>query len=341
MASNESNSKTFAAEAVARLYSGEMTDAEERNIESWLQADPQHRADYQKMLDVWDAAGNVGGTTEQEARSGWFGNRLLLGVAASLLALTVVPLLMFYTSGPGSELRRYETGVGEIREIALVDGSQVTLNTNTQVLVDISETQRRIILDHGEAFFDIAKDPSRPLTVSAGDRVITVLGTSFNVNWDGRDVTVAVIEGQVAVQAEGAEETAVEHLIRLNNASGSSPGSMALQQGVVLEAGDVAQISRTAEPVIEAVSGNTDRYQSWRFGYIRFDDEPLSIVIKELNRYSSTRLSVESPDIANMKVSGVFRTSDIDNTISGLELIFPIKVLDRGDHMLIVSANDR
>ena len=341
MASNESNSKTFAAEAVARLYSGEMNEAEERNIESWLQADPRHRADYQKMLDVWDAAGNMGGTTEQEARSGWFGNRLLLGVAASLLALMAVPLLMFYTNGPGSELRRYETGIGEIREIALVDGSQVTLNTNTQVLVDISETQRRIILDHGEAFFDIAKDPSRPLTVSAGDRVITVLGTSFNVNWDGRDVTVAVVEGQVTVQAEGTEETAVEHLIRLNNASGGSSEPKALQRGVVLEAGDVAQISRTAEPVIEAVSGNVDRYQSWRFGYIRFDDEPLGALIEELNRYSSTRLSVESPDIANLKVSGVFRTSDIDNTLSGLELIFPIKVLDRGDHMLIVSVSDR
>ena len=341
MASNESGSKTFAAEAVARLYSGEMTEAEERNIESWLQADPRHRAYYQEMLDVWDTAGNVGGSTGQETRGVRFGNRFLLGVAASLLVLTALPLLMFYTSGPGSELRRYETGVGEIREIDLVDGSNVTLNTSTQILVDISETERRIILDHGEAFFDIAKDLSRPLTVSAGDRVITVLGTSFNVNWDGRDVTVAVIEGQVAVQAEGAEQMAAEHLVRLNNAGGGLPGSTALQHGVVLEAGDVAQISRTAEPVIEAVSGGTDRYQSWRFGYIRFDDEPLSAVIKELNRYSSTRLSVESPDIANMKVSGVFRTSDIDNTISGLELIFPIKVLDRGDHMLIVSASDR
>ena len=181
---------------MARLYSGETTEAEERNIESWLQAHPQHRADYQEMLDLWDAAGNVGGFAERETRGGWFGNRLLLGVAASLLALTVFPLLIFYSGGPDSELRRYETGVGEILEIDLVDGSHVTLNTDTQVLVDISGTERRIILDRGEAFFDIAKDPSRPLTVSAGDRVITVLGTSFNVNWDGKDVTVAVIEGR-------------------------------------------------------------------------------------------------------------------------------------------------
>ena len=342
MAGSESNSKNFAAEAVARLYSGEMTEADERNIESWLEADPKHRADYQQMLDVWDAAGNVGGYAERTKRRAWSRRRLLYGIAASvLLAATILPLLMFHTGGPDSELRRHETGVGEIREISLVDGSLITLNTNTRILVDISATERRIILDRGEAFFDIAKDPTRPLTVSAGDRVITVLGTSFNVNWDGRDVTVAVIEGQVAVQAEGTEAIAAEHLIRLNNAGSGSSATVAFEHGVLLQAGDVAQISRTVEPVIETVSGGTDRYQSWRFGYIRFDNEPFSRVIEELNRYTGTQLSIESVELANMRVSGVFRTSDIDGTISGLELAFPIKVLDRGDHILIVGDDSR
>jgi len=343
MATNQSKGKDFAAEVVARVYSGQMTEAEERSIESWLQVDPEHRAEFQKMLDLWDAAGDLNKPTipseSERTRSRPVRKRFLYGIAATVLALAGLPLLMQSFDAINTELKRYETVVGEIREIELVDGSHVTLNTNTQLLIDFSETERRIILNHGEVFFDIENETSRPLTVSAGDQVITVLGTSFSVNWHGREVTVAVVEGRVAVQAEGTEPTAVEYLMRLNDASSTSADSGDLKHGVVLLAGEVAQISRATEPVIETVSRNTERYQSWRFGYVRFDNEPLSTVIEEINRYSSIQLAIEDPGIADMKVSGVFRTSDIDNAISNLELIFPIKVLDRGDHYLIVSAN--
>ncbi len=343
MTTKQSHESNFAAEAVARLYSGRMTEAEERNIESWLEADPRHRAEFQKMLDAWDIAGAAGvpggDGEEKQTRGSGVGRRFLFGIAASLLAVAGVSLLMFALRGPDTALTRYQTGIGEMREVELVDGSRVTLNTNTRMLVEFSETSRRIVLDRGEAFFDIAKDESRPLTVSAGDRVITVLGTSFNVSWDGRDVTVAVIEGRVAVQAEGADQPAAANLLRLDDASGASLGSGGPGGGVVLLAGEVAQISRKTEPVIEAVSRNTDRYQSWRFGYIRFDNEPLSVVVKEINRYTSKPLDVQDARVADMKVSGVFRTSDIDNTILGLELIFPVKIVDRGDHFLIVVAD--
>ena len=168
-----------------------------------------------------------------------------------------------------------------------------------------------------------------------------MLGTSFNVNLDGDEVTIAVIEGRVAVQAEGAEEKAAEQLIRLNNASQGTAELDTLKEGVVLLAGEVAQISRTSEPVFETIVHNTEKYQSWRFGYIRFNNEPLGAVIDEINRYSTIRLVIEDPDIEDMNVSGVFRTSDIDNAIAGLELIFPIKVLHLESHYSIVSTNDR
>ena len=343
MTTKRSGDGNFAAEAVARLYSGRMTEADERNIESWLEADPEHRAEFQKMLDAWDIAGAAGvsgvGDGEGPARGRRTSRRLSAGIAASLLALVGVSLLLFALRGPDTALIRYQTGIGEMREIELVDGSRVTLNTDTGILVDFSETARRIVLDRGEAFFDIAKDVSRPLTVLAGDRVITVLGTSFNVSWDGRDVTVAVVEGRVAVQAEGSEQPAAANLLRLDDASGASLDSGEAGGGVVLLAGEVAQISRKTEPVIEAVSRNTDRYQSWRFGYLRFDNEPLSVVVNEINRYSSKRLDIQDTQVANMKVSGVFRTADIDNTISGLELILPVEIVDRGDHLLVVAAD--
>ena len=343
MTDKQSHARSFAAEAVARLYSGELTESEERNIESWLEADPCHRAEFQKMLDAWDiagAAGESGGSTEEKrTRGSWVGRRFPFGIAASLLVLAGVSLLMFVLHGPDTALTRYQTGIGEMREVELVDGSRVTLNTDTGILVEFSKTSRRIVLDRGEAFFDIEKDVSRPLTVLAGDRVITVLGTSFNVSWDGRDVTVAVIEGRVAVQAEGADQPAAANLLRLDDASGASLDSGEPGGGVVLLAGEVAQISRRTEPVIEAVSRNTDRYQSWRFGYIRFDDEPLRVVVKEINRYTSKPLDIQDARIANMKVSGLFHTAEIDNTISGLELIFPVKIVDRGDRFLIVAAD--
>src|SRR5262249_40880821 len=91
------------------------------------------------------------------------------------------------------------TGVGEQRMLALDDGTHVILNTDTRVRVDYERDARRIELDKGEALFEVAHDAARPFFVTAGDRRIQALGTSFAVRRDESQVAVTLVDGKVTV----------------------------------------------------------------------------------------------------------------------------------------------
>jgi transmembrane sensor len=95
---------------------------------------------------------------------------------------------------------RFSTGKGETKVVALKDGSVVTLNTASEILVNYSDDLRSVELIHGEALFDVAKNKARPFVVAAGDTHVRVVGTSFTVRRiDTAPVQVLVREGIVEV----------------------------------------------------------------------------------------------------------------------------------------------
>ena len=85
----------------------------------------------------------------------------------------------------------------------LPDGSLLHLNTDTTLDLDFSRGQRRVILNRGEAAFEVAKD-RRPFRVEAGTVRTEALGTEFLLRYDGEAGIVTLIAGQVRVTAGGS-----------------------------------------------------------------------------------------------------------------------------------------
>ncbi|MEJ1961315.1 MAG: FecR domain-containing protein [Gammaproteobacteria bacterium] len=77
------------------------------------------------------------------------------------------------------------------------DGSAITLNTDSQLRVALTEAERRVDLKQGEAFFEVAKDSTRPFVVEAGRKRVVAVGTKFSVRRDG-DFVEVVDRGQGA-----------------------------------------------------------------------------------------------------------------------------------------------
>src|SRR5207245_2615866 len=111
---------------------------------------------------------------------------LVLGVAVwwslkhSVLAPRDLPTLAHATEAPNPAIpliREASTDIGERSVLALADGSKVTLNTASAVRADYTGRERRLTLVRGEAFFDVAKDPTRPFMVTAGSRQVIAVGT--------------------------------------------------------------------------------------------------------------------------------------------------------------------
>src|SRR5262249_33862689 len=94
----------------------------------------------------------------------------------------------------------FTTPVGGLSKVPTSDGSTITLNTDTRIRVQVSDTERRIDLDRGEAFYDGAQDPKRPFAVYANGKRVVAIGTKFSVRLQDEAVHVMVTEGTVRLE---------------------------------------------------------------------------------------------------------------------------------------------
>ena len=340
---------------VARLYSGEMSGKDESDLLAWLEADASHGRAYEEALALWDAARELrddpelaaaamGAAHEEQARrrAGWIAAAAAIVLAAAIAALTGD---VFERSDIGNTLASYETAVGEQRSVLLSDGSRLTLNTGSRVLVDYTPNERRIILDFGEVFFEIEKDPARPLTVTARGRLLTVLGTSFSVMLVGNDVRVVIVEGVVAVSRERArfplsDSGSSSFQDAADEETSSDTESRAGPDDVILRAGSVATFREGYEHVVEAGSDDLTRVEDWRAGVVRFDEEPLYAVVGELNRYSRTKILIEDEAIVNLRISGIFRLESVDLILDALQDVLPVRVVRYSDRYVLVGSHE-
>jgi len=208
----------------------------------------------------------------------------------------------------------FETAVGKQSSFTLQDGSVVLLNTNSRARVTWSPGERHIDLDRGEARFDVAKDPTRPFTVTTTTATVRAVGTVFNVRAEPLTTQVAVLEGQVEVTVAAAGEAA--------NEAGTAHSPTI--ERVRLAAGERAAVTQrgiqTNEgPPIESVAAWTQRR-------LVFRDQSLGEVIREFNRYRTHPLVLDDPGLAALRISGVFDASDPDSLLTYLGLYETVQV---------------
>jgi len=212
------------------------------------------------------------------------------------------------------QVRRYQTARGEQLSVTLADESVLTLDTDTVVDVLLEKKRRRVRLVRGQALFDVAKDPHRPFTVVAGDRRITALGTKFDVSVDPASLKVVLVEGRVAVSH--ARPTPV------------APSPVILRPGEELTAERGAQ-GKVASIDVQAAT-------MWRHGLISLEDVTLAKAVEAINRYSARRITIADPGVADLRVSGVFRTGAPDGFIASIAEVLPVTSRPVGDGLEII-----
>lgn len=138
----------------------------------------------------------------------------LFRYAAMLVILIGAGIGMFLKYGPSKAPTQLHTGRGETLRSQLPDGSTVTLNAMSSLLIpaDFGKTERKVLLS-GEAFFEVTTDAAHPFQVSDSTMTTTVLGTSFNIRSYAGESTrkVAVVSGRVKVDLPGSSFTLQHH----------------------------------------------------------------------------------------------------------------------------------
>lgn len=293
--SSESASEIEAAAFAwaARTDRGELTPEDHSALEQWLSGDSRRVGAYARALAVnagFDHAAALGehfspADFEAPPPARHHTNRrwLLLGGGAAIAASVVGIAGYGALSAPAAIV----TDRGEVRRIALSEGSAITVNTDSQVEPRFDAARREVDLSRGEALFDVAHDSTRPFVVRAGDVRARALGTSFTVRrFDDGAVEVAVLEGIVEVTRDGA---ARERLTAGQRSHVASKGSI--------------RTEHLPRIVLEQSVG-------WRRGLIDLNGMTLDQAAAEFARYSDRRIAIADPTIGAMKVTGVYSTSD-------------------------------
>ncbi|MBL8270018.1 FecR family protein [Steroidobacter sp.] len=322
MSASENNpSKAQIAEAaawVAHLHGAKRSAGSNRGLQLWLKEDPARQRAWEVATEVWDEVGNLQGAAiakaldqiapHQADRKKQRARFVALAAAASLAALAV----LFWLRGAG-----VSTGIGEQRILALADGTRVTLNTDTRIVVDYDETNRTVELKSGEARFDVAKE-HRPFLAVAGDRQVRALGTSFVVRYEPEQrTTVMLVEGKVSVSPRKQSHPALAEVVTL------SPG-----QRLTFDTNAAPRIDRPS----------LDDVIAWQRGQVVLEGTRLADAVVEMNRYSTKVLTIEQPRAEDLVISGVFQSGDSSSFAKAVAYTYHLNVVTEGD-TITLSGN--
>ena len=273
---------------------------------------------HQAQDEVVELGTATGATRDTGWRSRW-----RLGLAASVVAISVAATWALLLPSAAVTVQHHRTDIGEQRSLALSDGSMITLNTQSEIRVAFDDDERRVTLVAGEALFDVAKDPQRPFLVAAGSMDLTVVGTQFNVYRQHGQTALTVVEGSVSVEATAESALASDLAPR-------EPELMA-------QAGDHVVIASSGSIVLEP-RPDVAQVTAWTERRLIFNDRPLGEVAAEFNRYNHMALHVDDAALAERPIRGVFNAHDTEVLVVFLENQPGIRVERSADGIRVLSA---
>lgn len=248
-------------------------------LTDWLEADPAHNIAYEDAFaghDLAEALGTlpIAVTIVERKGSRWRRPGLIGGGLAGTAAAAAAILALVVPSAPLSEVA-IATAPGQHRLIHLPDGTQIALNGGSRLVLDRSNG-RTARLEQGEAMFNVVHDETRPFTVDAGGARMVDLGTRFDVARTARGSEVAVAQGAVLYDPDGA--------------------AVRLGAGKMLRRSDRSQVVEVSQIDPGAVG-------AWRMGHFVYRDAPLWRVAEDMTRAIGRHIAVD-PGLADRAFTG-------------------------------------
>ena len=329
-----------------------LTDDERTALQEWMQAEQKNHDILMEMTQLWDKMDAMsrlsdlfGNDQEQgkehakEHSDTYSRARPIRAIAASLLVATGLSLWAMIA---GVNLQSgdpiYHTAVGEQSIVMLNDGSQITLNTNTKVQVRYTDQARLLELVSGELHVRVAKDPSRPLSVMAGEQIIQAVGTEFNIEiTDQQKIELVVTEGKVKVAVQQDPDQTLASSKQLTPVRLASD-ALTLAAGEQILLSDQPQAA-SREAVTTVSADDIAVKLSWRSGNLIFRGESLEEAVKEVGRYTSVEFVFMNEDLKKMRVAGLFKAGDVEGLLATLRENFDI-VTHRDDNGKVLLSID-
>jgi transmembrane sensor len=319
--------QTYPIDLITLYLAGEAGGDDLVFLEAWLKADPGHRKIFEEYRRSWLEMEKARIDSVLDTGKEWnelqeklfrkevpetgkivhFSFRKVLRIAAIILLLVIPSVFVIrYFTHPG----QYQMDANlSIKEGKLPDGTSVTLNKGTTLEYPSSfKGNKRNVKLNGEAYFEVKHDNSKPFIVTSHNVKVEVLGTSFYVNTNGVNNTIEVIlnSGSVAIYFDDHKEN-----------------------GLFLSPGEKAEINPVQEKMGKDI--NTDpNYMSWMTQRFTYNNEPLNIVIADLNKVYHANLHIATPAISNCIITATFDHQSVQSILHVLQATLDLNISNHG-----------
>lgn len=330
------------------------TKEREQELKEWLSQSDKHKNAFLDVVRLWGELDSLSQLSDifphkdTVKKPATF--KYLYQMAASILLLISFSMLYFMSTANTQDeykelVATYRTQVGEGSTIELPDASVLKLNTNTEVRVEYSNSQRNIMLNYGEVHIDVAHDVNRKLIVMAGGKAIEAVGTAFNVEYfNDVDIELMVTEGKVRVFDTNMDINSPVNISLIQSVKNfiNTPSS---DKEIAVSAGH--KVSLTVNHKIQAnkvkivsINSAIDTQLSWLNGRLIFKGESMQQAIEEISRYSPWKFELRGEKIKNIPIFGRFQTGDIDALLATLYENFNINAEHVSDKTIVLTVSN-
>ncbi|MGC8520353.1 MAG: FecR family protein [Steroidobacteraceae bacterium] len=310
--------------------------AVDADLAAWLLEDPRHRAAYLRLAEAWARTERLGRLRPPDAEPdpdllapthasstrmrAPIRPRLRRQAAGALaVAAAAAGLLIWWNFSVRGAAEVLRTGPNALSRVMLSDGTVVTLNADTELLVRFNRAARTVVLVRGEAQFKVVHNSRWPFQVSADERTVRDVGTVFDVRReDARTVQIFVRRGRVAV------------LPAAGTSSASGYGSP------VLWAGDEAVLTAHHVVVRHGAAREIARQLHWLRRRLNFRGETLGQAVAEFNRSNYCKIIITDPTLMRLRIGGTFRILAVHSFVAALGHSFNIRALPGPRHTILL-----
>jgi transmembrane sensor len=237
---------------------------------------------------------------------------LLIAASVALFVTVGVPFVNSLLQPPD---RSFSTDVGGRTLLKFVDGTEIELNTDTAMRFRMTTAERTVWLEKGEAWFRVSHDAAHPFTVVVGKHRVTDLGTEFVVRRGLDGMEVALLNGRAMLNTEGTPAAML------------TPGDDAVATPV-----SVSVTRKTPQQLADAIA--------WRRGVLVFRRTKLADVVREFNRYNTTKLVIADPSVADETISADIKTDDFEDFLNLAQTALNLRA-DREGNDILISRGQR
>ncbi len=205
------------------------------------------------------------------------------------------------------------TGKGNSYHLTLPDGTEVWLDAQSSLYFPTAFTgQERTVTITGQAYFEVAKDPSKPFHVKFRDQEVVVLGTHFNINAFENRARTTLLEGSVRIIKDRA-------------------------QPITLTPGQQVSISTENGQWMVIPNADIDEVMAWKNGTFRFTGASIQEIMSQLERWYN--IKVEYADsIDNIAlVARLGRNENISRILNLLEMTKQLEFAIDGNKVIVMK----